>query len=48
MISEYSFSKYTCTKETLEETIKKYGVAIIPNVLDDRECNKIVSGIWDF
>jgi ectoine hydroxylase-related dioxygenase (phytanoyl-CoA dioxygenase family) len=44
----YLFEKFTCTKETLEETIQKYGVAIIANVLDDRECQEMVSGIWDF
>lgn len=40
--------KYICTKETLEKTIKKYGVAIIPHVLNHDECDEVVSGIWDF
>ena len=40
--------KYICTKETLKKTLKKYGVAIIPNVLDLNESNSLVSGIWDF
>lgn len=46
--SSYEFEKYICTKETLHETIEIYGVAIIPNVLDDIECESIVNGIWDF
>ena len=48
MINDYEFEKYICTKETLEETIKMYGVAIIPNVLDENECKSIINGIWDF
>ena len=48
MTKEYEFEKYICSKETLEETIEKYGVAIIPNVLNGDECEKMVSGIWDF
>jgi ectoine hydroxylase-related dioxygenase (phytanoyl-CoA dioxygenase family) len=39
---------YTCTKETLKETIEKYGVAIIPSVLDEDECSAMVDGMWDF
>lgn len=45
---EYEYEKYICSKETLEQTINDYGVAIIPNVLDDNECENIVNGIWDF
>jgi hypothetical protein len=48
MVVKYEYEKYVCTKETLKDTIKKYGVAIIPNVLNNEECNNIVSGIWDF
>jgi ectoine hydroxylase-related dioxygenase (phytanoyl-CoA dioxygenase family) len=46
--NNYEFEKYVCTKETLKHTIDNYGVAIIPNVLDESECNKMVSMIWDF
>lgn len=48
MQTPYEFEKYVCTKETLEETIKMYGVAIIPSVLDEVECEKMVSEMWDF
>lgn len=46
--SNYEFQKYVCTKETLKETIAQYGVAIIPCVLDENECNSMVNKIWDF
>ena len=44
----YESSKYYCTKETLRDTINQFGVAIIPKLLNDEECNALVSGIWDF
>ena len=48
MTSKYEFEKYICTKETLKNTIEIYGVAIIPNVLDENECDLMNSEIWDF
>jgi len=39
---------YFTTKEDLQKTIEEYGVAIIPSVLDDEECEKIVNGLWDY
>lgn len=44
----YEYEKYIAKKETLRETIEKYGVAIIPRVLDDDECKRMVHGFWDF
>jgi len=44
----YEFDKYICTKETLRQTIDLYGVAIIPNVVSEEECNNMVNQIWDF
>jgi hypothetical protein len=46
--NNYEFEKYVCTKETLQSTLEKYGVAVIPNVLNDEECTAMVSGMWDF
>lgn len=40
--------KYYCTPETLKQTLSEYGVAVIPNVLDEEECNSMVSKLWDF
>ena len=45
---EYVFEKYVTTKENLKETLAEYGVAIIPSVLNEDECDKMVSGQWDF
>lgn len=47
-VSNYEFEKYICTKETLKQTIYLYGVAIIPNILTEEECNNMVNEIWNF
>lgn len=44
----YEYTKYITTKDHLLETIEKYGVAILPSVLDDDECSQLVSGLWDY
>ncbi len=44
----YEFEKYVCSKKTLKDKINEYGVAIIPNVLDENECATMVNKIWDF
>jgi len=46
--SQYEGEKYFCKKDTLRETLDTHGVAIIPSVLDGRECVNMVSGMWDF
>ena len=38
---------YNCTIDTLKETLQKYGVAVIPSVLNDDECNAMFCGMWD-
>ena len=45
---DYLYKRYRCSKETLKNTLNKYGVAIIPNVLNENECQDMVSGQWDF
>ena len=42
----HEFEKYICTKETLKKTIEMYGVAIIPSVLNENECNTMVNTIF--
>lgn len=44
----YEFNKYACTTDTLKATLDTFGVAIIPSVLTSEECEKMVSGFWDF
>lgn len=38
--------KYHCTIETLHPTLERYGVAIIPNVLDEHDCEAMENGMW--
>ncbi len=47
-MATYLYDRYVCTKETLTKTLEKYGVAIIPNVIDEDECKNMISGMWDF
>lgn len=44
----YEYKKYVATSDNLKEILEKYGVAIIPNVLNSEECDKMVSDIWDY
>jgi hypothetical protein len=46
--SDYEYKKYLCTKETLKETIDKYGVGILPPVLTKEELDAMNSGMWDY
>ena len=41
-------SKYECDISSVRETVEKYGVAIVPNLLDEDECESMVSGMWDY
>jgi len=45
---KYECAKYLCTKDTLREKINTFGVAIIPNVLDENECNQFIDETWDY
>jgi hypothetical protein len=42
----YSFKYYT-TPNKVKDTIEKYGVAIIPRLLNDDECRNAINGMWD-
>ena len=44
----YEGSKYFTTPEKVRETLDTYGVAIIPNILNETESDAILSGMWDF
>jgi hypothetical protein len=44
----YEGSKYFTTSDKVKETLNIYGVAIIPNILNETESNAILSGTWDF
>ncbi len=47
-MNAYEYTRYACTADTLKTTLEKFGVAIIPNVLTNEECDSMVSGIWDY
>jgi hypothetical protein len=47
-MATYEYEKYVTTKESLKDMINKYGVAIIPNVLEEKECDNMVNGIWEY
>ena len=44
----YEDTKYYTTKENLKETLSNYGVAIIPNVINLKECQQMTNGMWDY
>ena len=43
----YEYEKYVATSETLKETLEKYGVAIIPSVINEEQCKIMRDGMWD-
>jgi len=46
-MEDYEYEKYITTIDKVKKTVLKYGVAIIPNVLDETECQDIRDGMWD-
>ena len=48
MSNQYEFDKYISTPDNCMEMIQKYGVAIIPNILNNDEIQNMNSGMWDY
>lgn len=44
---EYEYEMYVATSETLRSVLDMYGVAILPNVLDEVECANMNDGAWN-
>ena len=44
----YEGEKYITTPENCKEMIEKYGVAIIPNILNNDEIIQMNNGMWDY
>lgn len=44
----YTFEKYITTKEKLRDTLNEFGVAIIPNVINNEEIQSMINGMWDY
>lgn len=47
-LTTYETARYLTTPLNLRNTLDEYGVAIIPNVLDEAECAQLQSEMWDF
>jgi len=45
---EDQHDRYLATPDNVKEVIDKYGVAIIPNILNQDEVNAMVNGMWDY
>ena len=44
----YEYEKYITDNDNILDTLNKYGVAIIPNILNQQECNLIKQGMWNY
>ena len=47
-MTDYEYKKYCTDIDGLRATIDTYGVAIIPDVLDNDECEMLVDGVWNY
>lgn len=47
-MNNYEGEKYFANENNVLEIINKYGVAIIPNILNEDECEKMKNGMWDY
>lgn len=46
--TDYEFDKYLTNIDNLLNTLNQYGVAIIPNVLNQEECDAMKEGMWNY
>src|SRR5689334_8744154 len=44
----YEGTKYNTDAKGALETLRRFGVAVIPSVLDADECRSMLTGLWDF
>ena len=44
----YEYEKYITDSNNVLDTLNKYGVAIIPDILNQPECDTIKQGMWDY
>lgn len=45
-MNNHNCENYYTTVEGLKNTLEEYGVAIIPNVLNEQECQEMETGMW--
>ena len=46
-MAEYEFEKYIASIDDVKIILDTYGVAIIPNVLNEEECSEMNEGMWN-
>ena len=44
----YKTKKYITNLEGVKKKLEKYGVAIIPSLLNEDECEEMRNGMWDY
>lgn len=44
---DYEYERYIANKDNVLSVLDYYGVAIIPGILNEEECDKMNAGIWD-
>ena len=48
-LDDYEYEKYACKNvNEIPTMLEKYGVAILPSVLNEEECSNMKSGMWDY
>ena len=47
-MDEYESEKYYASSENVKEVLDKYGVAIIPTVINKNECSEMKNSVWNF
>ena len=48
MEREYEFQRYCATVDSVEQVLDRYGVAIIPGLLDEDETTSMRNGMWNY
>jgi ectoine hydroxylase-related dioxygenase (phytanoyl-CoA dioxygenase family) len=43
----YEYERYLATPSTAKDILAEYGVAIIPDILTEKECDDVEEGMWD-
>ena len=44
----YEYDKYVTNIKNITNTLNQYGVAIIPNIINQQECMAMKQGMWDY
>lgn len=44
----YEYNKYVTNLNNVTNTLNQYGIAIIPNILNQQECENMKQGMWDY